>query len=183
METPGSFSGGEFGDGDGIDVHGIGVFLWSGGKRGGLRSSPSKCLYPHLLSMEHLGPINPIFDCYGDERHGENHGGNPLVQSEGELVDEGDVVGDSCFTGEVLEVSDVLLEAVVKGSIEAFGGFLNQFGSVKAGCGFGIKGVEGGFKVLCELLEGFLSIGDVGIRELIIPHFGKIGSSSFTHFV
>ena len=75
--------------------------------------------------MEHLGPINPIFDCCGDGRHGENHGGNPLVQSEGELVNESDVVGDSCFTGEVLKVGDVLLEAVIKGSIGAFGECLN----------------------------------------------------------
>ena len=75
--------------------------------------------------MERLGPINPILDCYGDGRHGENHGGNPLVQSKRELVNESDVVGDSYFTGEVLKVSDVLLEAVIKGSIGAFGGSLN----------------------------------------------------------
>ena len=75
--------------------------------------------------MEHLGPINPILDCYGDGRHGENHGGNPLVQSERELVNESDVVGDSCFTGEVLEIGNVLLETIVKGSIGAFGGSLN----------------------------------------------------------
>ena len=145
--------------------------------------SPSKCLYLHFLSMERLGSINPIFDCHGNEGHGKNHGGNLLVQSEGELVDEGDVVGDSCFTGEVLEVGDVLLEAVVKGSIRAFDGFLNQFGQVKAGCGFGVKGIEGGFEVLCKLLEGFPGIGDVGICEFIIPHFGKIGSLSFAHLV
>ena len=88
-----------------------------------MRSPPSKCLYPHFLSVEHLGPINPIFDCYGNGGHGEDHGGNLLVQSEGELIDEGDVVSDSCFTGEVLEAGDVLLEAVVKGSIRAFDGF------------------------------------------------------------
>ena len=51
------------------------------------------------------------------------------------------------------------------------------------GCGFGIEGVEGGFKVLCEFLKGLLCIGDVGICKLIISHFGEIGSSSFTHFV
>ena len=51
------------------------------------------------------------------------------------------------------------------------------------GCGFDVKGVEGGFEVLCKLLEGFLSIGDVGICELIIPHLGEIGSSPFAHLV
>ena len=91
-----------------------------GGKGEDLRSSPSKCLYPHFLSMECLGPITPIFDCHGNGGHGEDHGGNLLVQSKGELVSEGDVISDSCFTGEVLEVGDVLLEAVVKGSIRTF---------------------------------------------------------------
>ena len=93
-----------------------------------MRSSPSKCLYPHFLSMECLGPINPILDCYGNGGHGENRGGNFLVQSKGELVDEGDVVGDSCLTGEVLEVGNVLLEAIIEGFIGMFDGFLNQFG-------------------------------------------------------
>ena len=90
-----------------------------------MRSSPSKCLYSHFLSMEHLGPINPILDCYGNGGHGEDHGGNLLVQSEGELVNEGDVISDSCFTGEVLEVGDVLLEAIVRDSIGTFDGFLD----------------------------------------------------------
>ena len=75
--------------------------------------------------MEHLGSVNPILDCGGDGRHRENHGGNPLVQSERELVNESDVVSDSCFTGEVLEVGDILLETFIKGSIRAFGGSLN----------------------------------------------------------
>ena len=75
--------------------------------------------------MERLGPINPILNCYGDGRYGENHGGNLLVQSEGELVNESDVIGDSCFTGEVLKVGDVLLEAIIKGFIGVFGGSLN----------------------------------------------------------
>ena len=90
-----------------------------------MRSSPSKCLYPHFLSMECLGPITPIFDCHGNGGHGEDHGGNLLVQSEGELVNEGDVISDSCFTGEVLEVGDVLLEAIVRDSIGTFDGFLD----------------------------------------------------------
>ena len=94
-----------------------------GGEGGGLTSSPSKCLYPHFLSVERLGPINPIFDCYRNGGHGKDHGSNLLVQSKGELINEGDVISDSCFTGEVLEVCVVLLEAIVKGSIGAFDGF------------------------------------------------------------
>ena len=125
MEIPGSFSRGEFGDGNSVDIHGVGVFLWMGGKGGGLRSSPSKCLYPHFLSMERLGSINPIFNCHRNGGHREDHGGNLLVQFKEELVDEGNIVGDSCLTGEVLEVGDVLLEAVVKGPIRTFDGFLD----------------------------------------------------------
>ena len=34
-ETPASLGRGEFGDGDGIDIHGVGIFLWSGSKREG----------------------------------------------------------------------------------------------------------------------------------------------------
>ena len=90
-----------------------------------MRLSPSKCLYPYFLSMERLGSINPIFNCHGNGGHREDHGGNLLVQSEEELVDEGDIVSDSCLIGEVLEVGDVLLEAIVKGPIGGFDGFLD----------------------------------------------------------
>ena len=75
--------------------------------------------------MERLGSVNPILDCGGDGRHRENHGSNPLVQSKREWVNESDVVGDSCFTGEVLEVSNILLETIVKGSIRVFDGSLD----------------------------------------------------------
>ena len=75
--------------------------------------------------MERLGSVNPIFDGGGDGRHRKDHSGNLLVQSERELVNKGDVVGDSCFTGEILEVGDVLLETIVKGSVRAFDESLN----------------------------------------------------------
>ena len=48
--------------------------------------------------MERLGSVDPILVCGGDERHRENHSGNPLVQSERKLVNESDVVSDSSFT-------------------------------------------------------------------------------------
>ena len=51
------------------------------------------------------------------------------------------------------------------------------------GCGFGVEGVEGGLEVLCELLKGFLSVGDIGICKLIVPYLGEIGSLPFAHFV
>ena len=42
LKTPSSLGRSEFGDGDSIDVHGVGVFLWSGSE-GGLGLSSSKC--------------------------------------------------------------------------------------------------------------------------------------------
>ena len=47
----------------------------------------------------------------------------------------------------------------------------------------GVKGVEGGFEVLSELLEGLLRVGYGGISHLVIPGFSVGGSSSSTHFI
>ena len=70
--------------------------------------------------MEHLGLFDPFCDCGRDRRHGKNHGSELLVKSKGKLVNEGNVVSDTCFRGEVLEVGDVLLESVVHDAIKAF---------------------------------------------------------------
>ena len=43
LKTPSSFGRSEFGDGDSVNIHGVGIFLWSGSEGGGLGSSPSKC--------------------------------------------------------------------------------------------------------------------------------------------
>ena len=42
---------------------------------------------------------------------------------------------------------------------------------------FCVKGVEGGFEVLGELLKGFLRVSYGGIGHLVIPGFGIGGSS------
>ena len=47
----------------------------------------------------------------------------------------------------------------------------------------GVKGVEGGLKVLSEFVEGFLGVGDGDISHLIVPGFGIRGSSSSTHLI
>ena len=47
----------------------------------------------------------------------------------------------------------------------------------------GVEGVEGGLKVVGELVEGFSRIGDGGIRHSIIPCFCVRGSSSTAHLV
>ena len=101
----------------------------------------------HFLCMESLGLLNPFVDSGGDGGHGEDHGGNSLINPQGELVDEGDIIGNSSLAGKILEVSDVLLESIVSGSIGAVSGFLNELGEIQAGSSFGVEWVKCGFEV------------------------------------
>ena len=75
----------------------------------------------HFLCMECFGFFNPFVDGGGDDRHGKDHCGNSLINPQEELINEGDVVSDSSFAGEVLEVSDVLLESIICDPIRAVG--------------------------------------------------------------
>ena len=179
-----SFLGGsELGYGDVVDVHGIGISLGAKEGRGGLWASSLKGLNAHFLHVEGLGLLDPLVDCGRDGGHGENHGGKSLIDSKGELIDEGDVVSDACLASEVLEVGDILLEPVIGGSIGVANGFLDELGKVQVGSGSGVKRVECGFEVLGELLEGLLVVGDGGVDHFVIPHLSEGGSSSFTHLV
>ena len=137
----------------------------------------------HFLHMECLGFFNPFIDGGGDDRYGKDHCDDLLINPQGELVNEGDVISDSSFAGEVLEVSDVLLESIVCNPIEVADGLLNEFGQIKVGSGFGVKGIKGGFKVFSKFVEGFVRGFDGGVGHLVIPHFSKGGTSSFTHLV
>ena len=47
----------------------------------------------------------------------------------------------------------------------------------------GVEGVECGFKVQGELIEGLFGVGDGSICHLIIPGFSIRGSSSTAHLV
>ena len=99
------------------------------------------------------------------------------------MVDEGDVVGDTCLRGKVLEVSDVFLEPIIHNAVKAFEGFLSELGELETcGC-LGIIGEEGGLKVGSKFIESFLRVGDRGVRHPVIPHFGERDSSSLAHFV
>ena len=106
-----------------------------------------------------------------------------LVESEGELVDEGDIVRDSCFRSKILEVGNVFLESVIHDPIRAFERLLGELGELKPGSGFGIIGKESGLKVRSKLVEGFFGIGDRAVRHLVIPHFRERDASSLAHFV
>ena len=99
------------------------------------------------------------------------------------MVNEGDVISDSSFAGEVLEVSDILLEYIVCDPIGASNGLLDEFGQIQPGSDFGVKGIKGGFKVFGEFVEGFVGGFDGRVGHLVIPHFSKGGASSFIHLV
>ena len=69
-----------------------------------------------------------VTDGGGDGRHGKDHCGNLLINLQGELVNEGDIVSDSGFAGKVLEVSNVLLESIICDPIRAVDDLLDEFG-------------------------------------------------------
>ena len=87
-----------------------------------------KSLDMHFLHMECFGFFDPFIDGDGDGRYGKDHCGNSLINSQGELVNEGDVISDSSFAGKVLEVGDVLLESIACDPIRVADGFLDEFG-------------------------------------------------------
>ena len=92
----------------------------SRGMNSGRESSSLQDKNTHLLGVEHLGLFDLFCDGGRDRRHGEDHGGELLIKSEGKLVNEGNIVGDTCFGGEVLEISDVFLESIVHNAIRVF---------------------------------------------------------------
>ena len=63
--------------------------------------------------MEDLSLVNPSFDHSRDGRHGKDHTGNLLIQSKRELANEGELLLHSGLHGEILKVSDILLESVI----------------------------------------------------------------------
>ena len=178
-----AFNWGELGQGDSVDLHGIGVSLGTGRVvvlRGDLSFLKGKD--SHFLGMEDLGLINPSSDGGRDGRHGEDHGGDPLINPKRELVNEMIFLLDSRLERKVLEVSDILLESIISGSI-LLEGFLHKFGEFGAGSGFGVKGVEGSFKILDEFVEGLFGVGDQGISHLVIPDLSIGGPPFIAHIV
>ena len=136
-----------------------------------------------FLSVEGFGTVDPVFDYHRNGGHGEDHDSEALVQSEEELVNEDYIVNDSCFGNKVLKVGDVFLESIVSGSIGGLCKFLNKLGKFQASGGSGVEGIEHGFKVLSELIKGFICGWDSEVCEFVVPHLSKVGSSSFTHLI
>ena len=78
------------------------------------------------MGMEDLGLINPSLAGGGNRGHGEDHFGEFLVQSKGELANEVELVLGSSFHGQVLEVGDVSLESVIGRAILLLEGSLSE---------------------------------------------------------
>ena len=121
--------------------------------------------------MEYLGLFYPFHNGSRDRRHGKNHGGKLLVKSEGELVDEGNIVSDFCFRSKILEIGDVLLEPIVHYTVRAFERFLSELGELEASGCLSVIGEKRRLKVGCKFVEGFFSAGDGSICHPVIPHF------------
>ena len=99
------------------------------------------------------------------------------------MINEGGLVRDPCFGSKVLGVGDEFLETIIEGPVFLLEGLLGEFSKVGAGGSFDVEGVEGGFKVFGEFIEGLFFGIDGGIGHSIIPHFGEVDASTFTHLV
>ena len=115
-DTFGTFDWGEFRETDVVDVHGIGISLWSDECGSRLRAATTKGLDTHLLCMESFGLFNPIV----------NHGGDSLVYTKGKLINENYVISDGGIAGKILKIGDILLETIIDGSIEEVDGLLDK---------------------------------------------------------
>ena len=81
--------------------------------RGGLGASSLKSLDVYLLCMKSLGLFNPFIDGGGNGRHGEDHGGDLLIDTKRELIDKGDVISNPGLAGKILKIYDILLESIM----------------------------------------------------------------------
>ena len=106
-----------------------------------------------------------------------------MVNLKGEMINEGGLIRDPCFGSKVLEVGDEFLETIIEGPIFLSEGLLGKFSEVGAGGSFNVKGVEGGFKVFSEFIEGLFFGINGGIGHSIIPHFREVNASTLTHLV
>ena len=99
------------------------------------------------------------------------------------MADEVELVLGSSLHGQVLEVSDVLLESIVGRAVLLLEGPLSECVKLVVSGDLSIEGVEGGFKVFNEFVESLFSVGDSIVGHLVIPSFCVGGSSSSAHLV
>ena len=99
------------------------------------------------------------------------------------MINEGGLIRDPCFGGKVLEVGDEFLKTVIEGPVFLLEGLLGKFSEVGVGGSFDVEGIEGGFKVFGEFVEGLFFGINSGIGHSVIPHFGEVDTSTLTHLV
>ena len=124
--------------------------------------------------MESLCLFDPGGNSCWDGSHGEDHGGELLVQPKRELVNEGDFVSNPCSSREILEVGDILLESVVHDPIRAFKRFLGEFSEFEAVVALVSKGKKVELKFLMNLLKVFLILAIV-VLAILSYHISEKG--------
>ena len=82
-----------------------------------------------------------------DGRHGKDHTSNLLIQSEGELANERELLLHSGLHGEVLEVGDILLEPIIGFSGLLFERCLSESEKLVVGGYLGVERIECGLEV------------------------------------
>ena len=75
------------------------------------------------------------------------------------------------------------METVIGGSVLLLEGPLSEGMKLVVGGDISVEWVEGGFKVVDELVKRLFGVGDVGVGHSVIPGFCVGGSSSSAHLV
>ena len=60
---------------------------------------------------------------------------------------------------------------------------MSELSKVGASGGFDVEGVEGGFEVFSEFIEGLFIGVNGGVGHPVVPHFGEVNASTLTHLV
>ena len=131
--------------------------------------------------MEGFRLFDPSFKIVRWGLHGQDHGGDLLVQSSGELGDGSELIFELGFVGQIFKLIDVFLEPIIWGPVLVFSWFLVKFGQVSPSPDLGVKGVKVLVIVFSELCEGFVFSFDVRVRHFVIPFFGEGYSFSCAH--
>ena len=106
-----------------------------------------------------------------------------MVESQGELVDQVELLLGSQLHRKILEVGDISLKTIIGGTIFLLKGALSEGVELIVGSDFYVKWVECRFKVRDKLIKSFLGVGDGGISHFVIPILSVRCSSSSAHLV
>ena len=138
--------------------------------------STSEIINSEFVTMENFGFVQPFFKGIWQSSHREDHGRDLLIQSHEEVDASSKLVFKLGFGGKVLELIDVVLEAVIGDSVFVFSRFLVQPRDM--GLFSDVKGTEVLFIAIYEVGKDFIFCFDAGIVHFIIPGFR--GEDSFS---